>query len=307
MSFLRKNKLKSRWREFLPEIAFVALATAMVFILFNFWGNRSNVGMEPPSLFVWIGDQWIHSGGDFSHGWVMPLISLGVVWMKRKELVAARLSANYVGMFILLLSLALHWAALRAQQPRVSLVAFVGVVWSIPYFLYGRKVAGLLLFPAGYLLLCFTSYLLVSVTMPLRLTSCMVSCSLLNGIGIASVRHGTAIYSSAGGGFNFDVADPCSGLRSLVVMTALTAPYAYFTQKSQIKRWFLFMMSIPLALMANIIRIVTIAVVAEIIGKQFAMSVYHEYSDYFIFTVAILLMISTGKVLEKIGVKDGEK
>ena len=179
-------------------------------------------------------------------------------------------------------------------------------MWSIPFYLYGAGVARLLLFPAGYLLLCFTSYLLISFTMPLRLSSCMVSCGLLNGLGIASVRHGTAIYSSAGGGFNFDVADPCSGLRSLVVMTALAAPYAYFTQKSQVKRWALFLMAIPLAMLANIIRIVTIAVVAEVIGQQFAMSAYHDYSDYFIFTVAILLMVAAGRALDRVG-RDKER
>jgi exosortase len=282
------------------EIASAAVAAFLVFVLFHFWGNRSNLGMAPPSLFVWIGQQWMADGGDFSHGWIMPLVSIGVIWMKRKELAAARDKQSYLGLMVLLASLALHWAALRAQQPRVSLAAFVGVIWSIPFFLYGRKVAGLLLFPAGYLLLCFTSYLLISFTMPLRLASCAASCGLLNGIGISSVRHGTAIYSAAAGGFNFDVADPCSGLRSLVVMTALAAPYAYFTQKNQIKRWVLFLSSIPLAMMANIFRIVTIAVAAEIFGKKFALTAYHDYSDFFIFAAAILMMAAVGNYLGRI-------
>jgi exosortase len=281
------------------EALLLGTAALMVLILFQFWGNRSNVAMSTPSLFVWIGRQWIAEGGDFSHGWIMPLISLGAVWLKRKELLAAEKNVSYIGFGVLVISLALHWAALRAQQPRVSLVALVGVLWSIPFFLYGWNVARLLLFPAGYLLLCFTSYLLVSVTMPLRLTSCAVSCGLLNGLGIASVRHGTAIYSSAAGGFNFDVADPCSGLRSLVVMTALAAPYAYFSQKSQIKRWILFLSSIPLAMLANVFRIVSIAVVAEVFGKKFAMTAYHDYSDFFIFAAAILMMVAVGRLLER--------
>lgn len=286
------------------EMGLLIIAAELLYILFAFWGNRSNTGMSTPSLFVWVGRQWIADGGDFSHGWIMPLVSLGVVWMKRKELAAARAKQSYIGLFVLLFSLVLHWAALRAQQPRVSLVAFVGVIWSIPFFLYGRKVAGMLLFPAGYLLLCFTSYLLISFTMSLRLASCAVSCGLLNGLGITSVRNGTAIYSAAAGGFNFDVADPCSGLRSLVVMTALAAPYAYFTQKSQIKRWVLFALSVPLAMMANITRIVTIAVVAEMFGKEIAVSIYHDYSGYLVFAVATMLMVSAGQLLNRIKVRE---
>jgi len=291
---------KGRRTSFMIEVGLLVIAVELIYILFAYWGNRANVAMTSRSLFVWIGRQWINGGGDFSHGWIMPIISIGIVWMKRKELSAAISKQSYMGLLILLLSLALHWAALRAQQPRISLVAFVGVIWSVPFFLYGWGVARQLLFPAGYLLLCFTSYLLMAFTLSLRLISCSISCGLLNGLGIASVRNGTAIYSAAAGGFNFDVADPCSGLRSLVVMTALAAPYAYFTQKSQIKRWALFGASIPLAMMANIVRIVTIALVAEVFGKDFALSVYHDYSGFIVFAIATLLMVSVGSLLNKI-------
>ena len=293
-----ENNLSSLSRkQIVCRFAYVVLTVGIFFILFHFWGNRSNVGMEGGSLFNWIISQWMSSGGDFSHGWIMPLISAGVIWSKRKDLSLARSGYSYAGLLVLLLSLAVHWAALRAQQPRVSLVAMVGVLWGIPYFLYGRSVAKLLIFPCGYLLLCFTSYLLVSITLPLRLIASALSSVILNGFGITAIRNGTAIYSAAGGGFNFDVADPCSGLRSLVVMTALTAPYAYFTQKTTFKIWALFLLSIPLAMLANTTRIVTIALVAQAFGQDRAMALYHDYSGYLVFVVATLLMVSAGAML----------
>ena len=284
-------------KQYAVNLLWTASLLLPVFILFQFWGNRSNVAMETGSLFIWIGKQWLSEGGDFSHGWIMPLISLGVVWHNRQRLKDSVGAPSYIGLAILIISLALHWAALRAQQPRVSLVALVGVIWSIPFFIYGRKTAAELLFPVGYLLLCFTSYLLVTFTMPLRLVSGAISCTLLNGLGIHAVRHGTAIYTAAAGGFNFDVADPCSGLRSLVVMTALAAPYAYFTQKTLWKRWFLFLMAAPLAMIANVTRITTIAAVANLAGKDFAMSIYHDYSGYLVFTAATLMMLGLGRML----------
>lgn len=290
----KTDNLQSRLWSGIALGFFVAI---LVFLLFHFLGNRSNVGMEPRSLFVWIGRQWLSAKGDFSHGWIMPIISLGVVWMKRKELFSIPRKTSFAGIFLLLSFLLLHWVALRAQQPRVSLVALVGVIWSIPLYLYGFAVARHLLFPCGYLLLCFTSYLMVSLAFPLRLLASSMSATVLNGIGISAVRNGTAIYSSAGGGFNFDVADPCSGLRSLVVMTALAAPLAYFTQKGLIKQWLLFAFSLPLAIFANMIRIVTIAVVAQFFGQDLAISVYHDYSGYILFGVAALLLTGAGSLL----------
>ncbi len=275
----------------------LGVIAGIVFCLFHFVGNRSHTAVESSSLFWWIGSQWFNAGGDFSHGWIMPLISLGVVWSRRRELVAGISTYSILGLFVVLLSLVLHWAALRAQQPRVSLVALVGVLWGVPYFLYGRETARLLLFPCGYLLLCFTSYLLVSISFPLRLIASSLTSVVLNGIGIAAVRNGTAIHSAAGGGFSFDVADPCSGLRSLVVMTALAAPYAFFTQKTVFKSVLLFLASAPLAMLANTTRIVTIAIVAQAFGQEIAMSIYHDYSGYLVFALAVLLMVSAGRML----------
>jgi exosortase len=121
---------------------------------------------------------------------------------------------------------------------------------------------------------------------------------LLHGAGIQAIRRGTVIYSGAGGGFQFDVADACSGLRSLVVMTALAAPYAYFTLKGHWRKWTLFALSVPLAMLANALRIFTLALVAELIGMRLAMSLYHDFSGYLVFVISVGLLMGTGSLLE---------
>jgi exosortase len=131
----------------------------------------------------------------------------------------------------------------------------------------------------------------------LRILSSSLAVNILNTIGIGAIRSGTAIYSNMAGGFELDVADPCSGLRSLLAMTALTAVYAYFTQKTLLKKWVLFATSIPLAVAGNIARIVTIAIVYESIGGRLAIGLYHDYSGYILFTAAISMMVVIGSVL----------
>lgn len=284
----------------LMDWALLAFVFGFVYLLFTLRGNDSHAAVEGRSLLRWIMHQWTLTDGDFAHGWMMPLVSIAVVYLKRHALQAATRRVSLTGGLCLAASLALHWAAYRAQQPRISLIALTGILWSTPFFLFGWQVARLLLFPAGYLLLCFTSYFLVEITLPLRLMASRLSVWVLQGVGIPAIRQGTAIYSAAGGGFQLDVADACSGLRSLVVMTALAAPYAYFTQRGWVRQWTLFVLSVPLAMLANMFRIVTLALVAQFFGQELALKLYHDFSGYLVFIIAVLLLTSAGALLHRI-------
>lgn len=283
-------------RRRLQSLVLLLAGTAVV-ALFHFQGNASNVAMESRSIFLWLVYQWTAAGSDFSHGWIMPLISLAIVWHRRGAIAEAPKSVSRAGLLWTAVFLVVHIAAYRAQQPRISTIAFVGLTWSLPLYLYGPGVARQLVFPCAYLLLCVTSYLLVNFTFQLRMAAGVVATVLLNGLGIAAQRSGTAIYSAAGGGFAFDVADPCSGLRSLMVLTALAAPIALWTQKTRFKQWVLFTSSIPLAMVANIVRIVTIAIVAEAFGQETALRIYHDFSGHLVFVVAVMLLMTVSALL----------
>jgi exosortase len=271
----------------------------LLVVLFHFQGNTTYLAVETRSVFIWIAAQWLSAGGDFAHGWIMPFISIYVLWIKRREIIEAEKKVSWIGLTVIVLSLFIHWAASRAQQTRVSLVAFVGLLWGIPYYLSGWKVAKRLLFPCGYLLLCFVSYFLINLAFPLRIAASAIATQLLRGLGIDAVRRGTMIFSAAAGGFHFNVADACSGLRSLFVMTALAAPYAFFTQKSLFKKWLLFILSVPLAAVANVVRIVIVALVAEGFGQKLAMKVHDDYAGFLVFAIAVILMMSAGSIVEQ--------
>ena len=126
----------------------------------------------------------------------------------------------------------------------------------------------------------------------------IVSASLLNGFGLAVQRNGSLISLMAEDGFKFEVGEACSGIRSLVAMMALTAAYAYLTQRTTWKKWVLFLASIPLAIIGNVVRITTVGLVAQAFGEKIAVGLYHDYSGYVIFSVAIVLMLGIGRFLE---------
>lgn len=268
-----------------------------VWWLFGMNGNAQDVEIQGRSAILWMIDRWSGSGGDLSHGWIIPIVSGFVIWKKRKEFASAQIRVFYPALALVAMCLAMHWFGVRAQLTRVSLLSLIGLLWSIPFTLYGPKIAQLLFFPCSYLVFCIPLSFLNNITVPLRIMASTLSCHIMNGLGISAVRVGTAIRSTAAGGFNFDVADPCSGLRSLIAMTALMAIYAYLTQKSLFKKWLLFFCAIPVAIAGNVFRIVSIAVIAEGFGSEKAMVLYHDFSGFLVFSMSIFLMVSIGELL----------
>jgi exosortase len=285
-------------RNELMRIGLLSCMIGLIFACWHYWGNTTSYDVRDAtrSALLWLNQRW-QDGGDFSHGPLIPLVSLGIVWYKRKELIAAPKKIEKMGLALVVGALLLHWMGAKAQQTRVSLFALIMLSWSIPFYLCGWQVAKQLIFPCAFLIFAVPLNFLDTITFPLRITATILSTNVLNGLGIAAQRFGTAIRSMAAGGFMFDVAAPCSGLRSLIALTALTAVYAYLTQKTLVRKWILFLCSIPLAIIGNVARITTVALMAEAFGEKFAVGLYHDYSGYIVFSVAIILMIVIGGLL----------
>lgn len=291
-----------RWRlavlrpSTLARIAMISLVIGLIFFIFHFQGNTTDVGTFDRSVLKWTTALWQLEEGETSHGWLIPLVSLFMVWYHRRALRDAPKKTSWAGLGVFVLALLLHWLGAKAQQTRLSLFALILMTWGIPFYLFGWPTAKILMFPCAYLIFCIPMNFLDTLTFPLRIVMTILTTGILNGIGLQAVRSGTAIHCESVG-FDFDVADPCSGLRSLLAMTAITAAYAYFTQRTWWRKWLLFLCSIPLAIVGNLMRILTIALVAGSIGQKVATGIYHDYSSYIFFPIAIALMLAVGHAL----------
>lgn len=238
---------------------------------------------------------------DLSHGWLVPLVSGYVIWQARARLRAAVAAPAWGGLLALLGCLLLFWLGSRGEQARLMQFGMIGCVVALPWVFWGRDVARRLVFAAAYLCLIVPTSFLDVLTFRLRLLAAWVASGVLNGVGIAVQQVGTAMVSSTGAGFQLDVADPCSGMRSIFALAALTAAYAYFTQPTALRKWLLFACAVPLAVIGNIVRIVSIGLVAHLMGQERAIGYYHDYSGYVVFVVAVLLMMQAGVWIGKIG------
>lgn len=290
------------------RLCLTGLIVLLGIALFHVRGN-TYVGVNPRtatrSCFVWLLQRWGDSGApltgaDFSYGWLIPLVSLWLLWRRRKALRAAPRTTGRGGLWIVAAGLALHWVGARAQVPHISVFALIFLCWGIPSYLLGWSVGRLLLFPCAYLVFAIPLDFFEQLTVPLRLFTASLTALLLNGLGVHAERVGTAIFSAAGGRFDFDVADPCSGIRSLLAMMALAAAYAYVTQPSLTRRGLLFLLSVPATMLANVGRVVTVALVAQLFGRNLALGFYHKYSGYLIFAFTVLLLMTVGALLPRL-------
>ena len=272
---------------------FGAIAATVLFALYGFGGmfDRAYV------IFAHAQEE------DMSFGWFVPVFSLYVLWTKRAELAAAVCGSRFswTGFFACIPFLCLSLLGTRGVQLRLEQLGFIGLCFTIPWTFFGWRCAKLFLFPAAYLLFCIPlATFLDFVTIQLRYVAGATSLAVLNGIGLEAVREGTAVISRGAHPFAVDIAEPCSGLRSLFALMALTAGYAYFNQPSWVRRGILFVCSIPLAIAGNVARIVSICVIASCTDPQFATGFYHDYSGYIVFIVAIALMVAAGELINRI-------
>ena len=275
------------------EVGFWAVAAGMLFFLFHLHGNSQEIATCRRSLFLWLGSRWT---GDYAYCRFLPLASLVALWWQRKAIAAAPKRPDWRGAPVVAFALGLHWIGVLAQQPRLSMAGLIVLLWGLPFLLYGTGVARRLLFPCGYLFLAIPLNFIDSMTAPLRLFATAASGWILNGCGLEVQRVGSGLFSGAGNAFSFNVAPECSGLRSLLAMTALMAFYAWYSQKTLAKKWALFLFCIPVAVVANICRIILVVVVAAFFGQDTAMGLWHDYSGYPIFLISILLMLSLDRL-----------
>src|SRR5664280_143516 len=246
------------------------------------------------TCYQWLTQHWSHVS-NYSHGPLIPLIAAMLVWWKRKELLAAHRTPAPQGTVVVAIAVGFYYIGVKAGQPRVVVFSFVLLLYGLALAVGGREIFRHLFFPISFLFLMIPlNFLDEMVGFPLRQLVASTSTVLLNWLGIETVRVGTGIYSRV---FRFDVADPCSGIRSLMALTTVTAAYAYVTQRAQWKRWVLFLSAMPLAVLGNLSRVISIALVAQVYGQELATKTYHDYSGYIVFGVALSAMVIIGLLL----------
>jgi len=300
------NRFAISWPILLPSLAIAAI----IFLLFGWVAYAAGYNELRVPVFRFASDLWKLE--DWQHCFLVPIAAGVIIYLDRKKLAALPVMGTWIGLPVVGMGLLLYWFGYLADIVYLGYISAQLMLAGLILLFFGWSWMRALAFP--WLFLGFMWPLLFLDNMlafPLRGVMSKASVIVLNGIGVACTLSGTAILSAPdpmigrplGKLFSVDVADPCSGIRSLFALMMVSALYGHFALKGWWKKWILFAASMPLAVLGNLFRILmltfgTIAMgPATAIGTLENPSFFHMLSGYLVFAVAIAGMLGVAKLL----------
>jgi len=236
---------------------------------------------------------------DFSHGFLIPIVSLYFVYERRKQYSVLSPSSHWAGLALLLFGVMLYLLGNLAAEFFTMRFSMLVVLGGIILFLLGKEFFKTLLFPLVFLvfMIPIPSVLMDRITFPMQLFASKVAARSLDLIGIPVLREGNIIQLA---NTSLEVAEACSGIRSLISLLALSVVFAYFSQNTTWKRIVLVLSTFPIAIIANAARVTGTGILAHHYGDQVAQGFFHGFSGWILFVVAFVCLFIVGSLLSKV-------
>jgi len=266
------------WHRLPNKGMFLILLVAWL-ALFHFLGNSTLGYIRTPSLLGWMHATYQPTNdpgaNDDSHGRLIPFVVLGLFWWKRKELMALPLRTWWPALLLLGAALLLHLAAYMIQQPKLSIIALFVGVYGLMGLAWGREWLRESFFPCILFAFCVPlGWSGVSLTFPLRVLVVKIVAFICHYfLAIDITVQGTAIMDPTGR-YQYEVAAACSGMRSLIATLAIAVIYAMVSFRTWWKRVVLIGSALPLAVLGNVVRMLTIVIAAEVGGQEWGARIH---------------------------------
>jgi exosortase len=266
------------WRQ-MPDKGLFLLLLAAWTTLFHVWGNATFgvFGRPTPSLFEWTYLVYNSSEDDF-HGFLVLPGVLVLLFLKRDELLALPKRIWWPAFVLIVMAAALHVAGYLVQQPRVSIVAYFLGVYGLTGLVWGWGWMRATFFPMFLFAFCVPLGAVSDpLTFPLRIVVTKLSVFISRVLlGIPVLQDGVQIFSPTGG-FRYEVAAACSGIRSLISLLALATIYAFLSFKPNWRRLAMMASSVPLAVLGNTFRLVVVIIAGEAFGQEAGMAIETKF------------------------------
>lgn len=243
--------------------------------------------------FDWSNDE------NYSHGFLVPVISGYFAWQMREELQDLPFRPANTGLALILFSLLMLFAGVSAQVDFALRMSFVFLLCGIVLFLLGWRWLKTLALPLGFLFFMIPLPYIVydSIAFPLKLFVAKFSVIALKLMGVIVLREGNIIMFPT---TVLEVADACSGLRSIMSLLALGVALAFISLKSKKGRILLVLLTVPIAIFTNMLRVIGTGFLAQYYGAAAAEGFFHEFAGMGVFLVAMVLLFVSSGLLRKV-------
>jgi exosortase len=226
---------------------------------------------------------------NFSHGFFVPLFSAVVIWQERSRLVGVRIEPSWWGALILVAGLCLLILGQMGAEIFLARTSLLIVLASLIVLFLGWRFFRALLFPWAFLFLMIPIPAIVfnQITFPLQILASKVASTTLPWMGVPVLREGNVINLPA---MSLEVAEACSGIRSLMSLLTLAIIYGYLMERKISVRVLLAIAAIPIAVAANSFRIVGTGLLVQYWDPSKAQGFFHEFSGWLIFVISLVML-----------------
>ena len=226
---------------------------------------------------------------DYSHGFLVPFFALFLLWDKRKIIRATPVRQSWNGIFLVLASIAILILGVYGVDLFTARISFVFLLAGLIWTLFGWEMLRELRFPLLVLILAipFPTILFNKITFPLQLFASRIASSILPMLGVPVLLEGNVIQLPV---MKLEVAEACSGIRSLMSLFTLAVFYGYFLERTTKRRVILAIASIPIAVTANVLRIVGTGLCVQYWDPSKALGFFHEFSGWVMFVISLVCL-----------------
>jgi exosortase len=223
---------------------------------------------------------------DYSHGFLVPVFAAYLIWAKKDLLRATELHPTWLGVAVIAFALGLLILGEFGAEFFVARLSFVIMLAGLILTFGGWELLKKLRFVLLVLLLAVPVPTIVfnEIALPLQLLASKSASVLLHLFSVPAVRLGNVIELPQ---IELEVAEACSGIRSLVSLFTFAVFYGYFLEKTFSRRLILALVSIPIAIAANVVRIFGTGVCVQYWDADKAMGFFHEFSGWVMFLVSL--------------------
>ncbi len=239
---------------------------------------------------------WSHDE-NYSHGFLIVPLAAYLVWERREQLRAMPMRPSMgLGLLAIVGSLGVLVAGLLGAELFLTRIAMIGTIVGGILFVLGLDHLKMLAFPVAVLLLMIPipSILFNQIVFPLQLLASRVGELALSTAGIPVLREGNIIILA---NTTLEVAEACSGIRSLVSLLTLAIVYGYFTDRRQSIRFLVALSAVPVAIFANGVRVAGTGIAAHYYGPAAAEGFLHTFSGWLVFGAAFAMLFGIIRVL----------
>jgi exosortase len=230
---------------------------------------------------------------NYSHGFIILPFALYLAWERRERVASAPLAPSSTGLLVLLAGLGMLIVGTLGAERFLARLSMLMVLIGSLSFVRGWAAVRTLAFPLAFLLLMIPIPAIIfnKVAFPLQLLASRVGEVMLSALSIPVLREGNLIVLAR---TTLEVAEACSGIRSLISLMTLGIIYGYFIDGRLGVRTIIALATVPIAIFANGIRVAGTGAAAHYFGEQTAQGFFHSFSGWLMFGVAFgLLLVMT--------------